>query len=537
MDRQAVHLRRKYENLMNERKILSTAKHPNISTLYFAFHDDLYYYLAMDFHAGGSLYTFLQNRPNKRVQLEVARYYAIEVLSALEYLHVNLNVVYRDLKPENILIDMNGHLVLTDFDLSMQIPENYTAPDDRGFFSKLFRKKRVFTDVYQHILEKTMTYEMHKVLGTYEYLAPEVIDKTKGYNVMVDFWGLGILLYEMVFGFTPFVGHNSQKTMHNIMNRELYFPKLRNVHISNNFVELISGLLCKDPMARLGSNEGVREILAHPFFKQFTVADVMARQPYHVPKLDSEWDTSNFPELPIRNSQDKIDVPFPRATFTDDEPDEEDEICELSVADSTRESFTYSIPESLLPSHNFRPARKSFTEEQLAKFREQPKVAKIHHPAPATMRKQMTPGPLKTQFKESIENGRSKTTGMIPDFLSMAPSEYDFSSLNMKFPRSSPDQKTGIGMLIQAAEQNEFQIIVENDGEDEDEDDLNPSEVEDEVGETGIFHLDTVDSSFLKSSRFLVSPAPPLGQAFMSSTSPSPSPPGTPMVTDSNKME
>ncbi|KAH0728748.1 hypothetical protein KY284_004613 [Solanum tuberosum] len=187
---------------------------------------------------------------------DTGRFYAAEVLISLEYLHC-LGIIYRDLKPENILLQADGHVVLTDFDLSFKTsckPQVIKHPPSK-------RRSRS-TPPPTFVAEPVS--QSNSFVGTEEYIAPEIITGA-GHSSAIDWWALGILLYEMLYGRTPFRGKNRQKTFSNILNKDLTFPS--SIPVSLAARQVIHSLLNRDPASRLGSNGGASEIKEHPFFR------------------------------------------------------------------------------------------------------------------------------------------------------------------------------------------------------------------------------------------------------------------------------
>lgn len=217
------------------------------------------------------------------------RFYAAEVLLALEYLHL-MGFVYRDLKPENILMHESGHIRLTDFDLS----------------------KAAATSVDEHIKNALgngstkPTILTNSFVGTEEYLAPEVIHG-KGYGVSVDWWTLGILMYEMLYGVTPFRGATQQDTFKKIEKGSVKFPKHPRCSVSKDCKSLIKKLLCSDPKKRLGWSKGAEEIKTHSFFEKIDWSSIQNQEPPIKPELDSPIDLKYFPEFDESDSED-IDI-------------------------------------------------------------------------------------------------------------------------------------------------------------------------------------------------------------------------------------
>lgn len=186
--------RNKIKRALAEQEILATSNHPFIVTLYHSFQSEDHLYLCMEYCMGGEFFRALQTRPGKCIGEEDAKFYAAEVIAALEYLHL-MGFIYRDLKPENILLHQSGHIMLSDFDLSKQsdpggkptmIPTATTGRsrgDSTGF---ALDTKSCIAD-----------FRTNSFVGTEEYIAPEVI-KGCGHTSAVDWWTLGILIYEML---------------------------------------------------------------------------------------------------------------------------------------------------------------------------------------------------------------------------------------------------------------------------------------------------------------------------------------------------
>ncbi|XP_043709522.1 phototropin-2-like isoform X2 [Telopea speciosissima] len=257
MDKSVMMNRNKVHRACIEREIVSLLDHPFLPTLYTSFQTDTHVCLITDFFPGGELFGLLDKQPLKIFKEESARFYAAEVVVGLEYLHC-LGILYRDLKPENLLLQKDGHIVLTDFDLSFltscqpQLIQN-PLPTKR-------RKSR--SQPHPTFVAEPVTLS-NSFVGTEEYIAPEIITGA-GHGSAIDWWALGILLYEMLYGRTPFRGKNRQKTFANILHKDLTFP--RSIPVSLAARQLIHGLLHRDPAKRLGSTNGANEIKQHPFF-------------------------------------------------------------------------------------------------------------------------------------------------------------------------------------------------------------------------------------------------------------------------------
>lgn len=212
---------------ITERNILSRINHPFIIKMKFAFQSEDKLYLVLDYCSGGCLSYYIAKE--KHFTEDTARFFAAEIVLAIEELHKN-HIIYRDLKPDNVLIDENGHVVLTDFGLSKQ------GVEDEDLASSF--------------------------CGSLAYLAPEMVKQT-GHNKSVDWYLLGVLLYEMLIGFPPFYSVNKDQMFKNIENAKVRIP----ARISTVGKNLIKQLLKRDPLKRLGSIKGAEEVKLHPFFE------------------------------------------------------------------------------------------------------------------------------------------------------------------------------------------------------------------------------------------------------------------------------
>jgi CRP-like cAMP-binding protein len=250
---------RQQKNVMNEKMILMQANHPFVLQLIQTFKNRDCLFMLLELVQGGELFSLLHNQGGK-IESKKAQFYAACVLSVLSFLHEK-SILYRDLKPENLLIDAQGYIKVVDFG-----------------FAKIV-KDRTFT-----------------LCGTPEYLAPELV-LGKGHNKGVDYWALGVLIYEMLNGVSPFADtqRGDQMTIcRNILKGKLEFPnKLRD----NDAKDLIKQLLHRDPTFRIGSlKDGAEDIKRHAWFKDLNWSDLLAKKltaPW-IPPLANELDSSNF---------------------------------------------------------------------------------------------------------------------------------------------------------------------------------------------------------------------------------------------------
>ncbi|KAK9764723.1 serine/threonine protein kinase, AGC [Basidiobolus ranarum] len=287
--------RKKVKRALAEQEILASANHPFIMTLYHSFQSEDYLYFCMEYCVGGEFFRALQSRPGKCLSESDARFYAAEVTCALEYLHL-MGFIYRDLKPENILLHASGHIMLTDFDLSKQSSIT-TLP---GVFKPSNSPFSMRNNAQAPCIDtKSCIGNMrtNSFVGTEEYIAPEVI-QGNGHTSAVDWWTLGILLYEMLFGTTPFKGPNRNATFSNILKKEVQFPQHpHSPQISRDCKSLIRKLLHKDENRRLGSKAGASDVKAHPFFKHINWALLRHTTPPIIPRVNGNLDTGNFRKI------------------------------------------------------------------------------------------------------------------------------------------------------------------------------------------------------------------------------------------------
>ena len=240
-----------------ERKILEKIDYPFIAQLFYAFQNKEKLYMITEYMPGGEMFYHLHKE--QYFKESKAKFYICEIILAIEHLHKN-NIIYRDLKPENILLDENGHIKLTDFGLSKIVND--------------INKDRTFT-----------------ICGTPEYVAPEVLTG-KGYNKSVDWWSLGIVLYEMLCGYSPF------REARERIDIEIYFKPIHHDNlISDIAFDLINKLIEPNCEKRLGY--GIMdsiEIKNHVFFKDINWKKVERKEiePEYKPVLKKPGDVSNF---------------------------------------------------------------------------------------------------------------------------------------------------------------------------------------------------------------------------------------------------
>jgi serine/threonine protein kinase len=215
--------KRQVERTKIERRVLGAVDHPFLMKLHYAFQTGNKLYLVLDYCPGGELFFHLSRY--KRFPEGVVRFYSAQLVLALKHLHDG-GVIYRDIKPENILLDVEGHIKLGDFGLA----------------------KDGITDAICGA---------QSVCGTPEYMAPEVINKA-GHGTAVDWWGLGMLMYEMLTGLPPWYTKDRQKLFERLRGAPLVIPK----GVSAPSASIIQGLLTRNPAKRLGALGG-QQVLHH----------------------------------------------------------------------------------------------------------------------------------------------------------------------------------------------------------------------------------------------------------------------------------
>ncbi|XP_030340563.1 ribosomal protein S6 kinase alpha-5 isoform X6 [Strigops habroptila] len=255
------------EHTRTERQVLEHIRQsPFLVTLHYAFQTDTKLHLILDYINGGELFTHLSQR--ERFSENEVQIYIGEIVLALEHLH-KLGIIYRDIKLENILLDSDGHVVLTDFGLSKEF---LTDENERAY----------------------------SFCGTIEYMAPDIVrGGDTGHDKAVDWWSVGVLMYELLTGASPFTVDGEKNSQAEISRRILKSEPPYPQEMSALSKDIIQRLLMKDPKKRLGCGPtDADEIKQHPFFQNMNWDDLAAKKvpaPFK-PVIRDELDVSNFAE-------------------------------------------------------------------------------------------------------------------------------------------------------------------------------------------------------------------------------------------------
>ena len=260
LEKKLLKIKKQQSHTKTERDLMVRINCPFIVNIKSAFQDETNLYLVSEFMQGGDMFFHLHDGGIIVFNTEKTKFYIIELILALEFLHKN-NMVYRDLKPENILLDAKGHIKLTDFGLSKILEEE----DDKAY----------------------------TICGTPQYLAPEILLR-QGYDKMIDWWSLGCIMYEMLTGRLPFAIKRGCKMSMKLYEKKVFFPS----NIDNKAQDLIEKFLIVNPKERLGI-EGSESIKSHPFFEgvDWNLAYEKKLNPPFIPKLKSDTDLRYFDNI------------------------------------------------------------------------------------------------------------------------------------------------------------------------------------------------------------------------------------------------
>ncbi|XP_048486707.1 microtubule-associated serine/threonine-protein kinase 3 isoform X4 [Plutella xylostella] len=278
-------LRNQVEQAFAERDILSFADNPFVVTMYCSFETKRHLCLIMEFVEGGDCATLLRAGP---LPPDMARHYFAEAVLAVEYLH-SYGIVHRDLKPDNLLITATGHIKLTDFGLSKM-----------GLMS-------LATNLYEEYADReARQFSDKQVCGTPEYIAPEVILR-QGYGKPVDWWSMGIILYEFLVGCVPFFGDTPEELFAHTVNDDIEWPSEDDFPIAVEARTIITELLARNPRDRLGTG-GTHQVKEHLYFCGLDWNNLLRRKAEFIPQLENDEDTSYFDSRCDRYNHSEVET-------------------------------------------------------------------------------------------------------------------------------------------------------------------------------------------------------------------------------------
>jgi serine/threonine protein kinase len=285
------------QQVMMERKVMALASIPCVVSMFFAFHSKSYLFLVMEYLIGGDLSSLLQ--VFGCFDEDMARFYIAETTLALNYLHEN-GVVHRDLKPDNILIDHTGHIKLTDFGLSRIVVNDQNSGSNISHHPHTFNISHHSSKQELHHNNHAAKHEPHtpkrppsnrELLGTPDYLAPELL-LGSSHGSPVDWWAVGVCLFEFLVGYPPFSDETPELIFRNILNHQVQWPPLDpdESYFSSESEDLIKNLLQPDPSKRLQRSQ----VSHHTFFKGMDFDKLHEIEPPFMPNPEDVCDTSYF---------------------------------------------------------------------------------------------------------------------------------------------------------------------------------------------------------------------------------------------------
>jgi serine/threonine kinase 38 len=318
MKKEEMHKKNQVLHVRAERDVLSEAKNEWIVDLKFSFQDQNYLYLGMEFLPGGDLMSLLMARDILPEQ--EAKFYAAEIVLAIESVH-KLDCIHRDLKPDNVLIDADGHIKLSDFGLSKKLDiklDNNLQNELRNFNYNNSNNIREFKNLsyaqqfsqFKSMKSKKRRAFAFSTVGTPDYIAPEVI-RQKGYGQEIDWWSLGVIMFEMMIGYPPFFSESSTETCKKILDWKNTLNIRPEANISKEAEDILRKLI-NEPETRLGAN-GADEVKNHPFFRGIDWNHIKETLvPPFIPEIKNNYDTKYFddfeedePFYPINNDNQK----------------------------------------------------------------------------------------------------------------------------------------------------------------------------------------------------------------------------------------
>eukprot|EP00419_Tripos_fusus_P067394 CAMPEP_0172922238 /NCGR_PEP_ID=MMETSP1075-20121228/207435_1 /TAXON_ID=2916 /ORGANISM="Ceratium fusus, Strain PA161109" /LENGTH=517 /DNA_ID=CAMNT_0013782527 /DNA_START=38 /DNA_END=1591 /DNA_ORIENTATION=+ len=286
-------------NVRAEKDALSIAKDNWVIGLHYTFQDDVFLYMVMDYLPGGDLMTHLMRKDT--FNETETRFYIAELVEAVDYIHTNLHYIHRDIKPDNIVFDSDGHILLLDFGLC-----KYSPP---GAFGECpVDGMRPDNNAYRRAPRHLSRAQMISIVGTPDYMGPEVFRK-EPYGKECDWWSVGIIAFEMLFGGPPFSDerHEAHVTSQRVMRWQQHLHLPLDSRVGEDARDLLRGLIC-DAQDRLTA----RQIRVHPFFRGLDFSRLREMEPPIKPVVNGPLDTSNFDDFGNAERDGKYDMPLPQ---------------------------------------------------------------------------------------------------------------------------------------------------------------------------------------------------------------------------------
>lgn len=281
MDKQFLRKEHATKYAMIEREVLSKVNYQLIMGFYYSFQDEKYLYMVLELCRRGNLHDCIKmhfDECNKPFNKEIIQFYSAEIILALQYLHIESDVVHRDLKPENVLIASDGHIRLSDFGTAL-------------------------------VNQKLNSYRKinYTFCGTAQYVSPELL-KDQPIGPAVDLWALGCIIYQLYYGKSPFYAENEYLIFDKVLQYNSDSPNIfpKDNLPPNDLINLILSLMCNDPHQRLGAGfEGslndYNALIHHKYFDDYDFSNTITNTP---PLIPPETITENFPKDPIDNIDD-----------------------------------------------------------------------------------------------------------------------------------------------------------------------------------------------------------------------------------------
>jgi serine/threonine protein kinase len=338
LDRKKVIEKNQVDYVKNEHSILKMVGNEHVIKCFYTFQNERFLFFVLEFMVGGDLGSLLQWAGS--FFEEDAKFYLSQIVAALEYMH-NKKIVHRDLKPDNLLIGADGNIKLSDFGLSeaglikkynqpsirRKTHTNLSSPEEKNRLyinsmttisdEKINYDPQINIEESPHYFKRLLTSPPKQIIGTPNYLAPEVIDG-KDISFAIDWWSLGIMTFQMLTGYLPFQGNTVNEIFSNIVNRKISLPRIgtKENNISVEAYDLINRLLDINPATRLGA-AGPQEVKNHPFFKGVNWKNIKNGKPPQIPDISEESDTKFFDQSKASFSIEE----FVRENYDDEQND------------------------------------------------------------------------------------------------------------------------------------------------------------------------------------------------------------------------